>query len=230
MGHVASGPLYPRDEAPVLIIDDERWPGKIVPAGDEPLTFHLSELIYPETANNLQLIPFYRLHDARYIVYWPTANSDELNNIIGRLQAHEKDALALEAITLDMVDTGQQQPETEHNFRGERTETGIHQNRHWRHATGWFSYELNDRNREATALQVTYFGLDRGRNFDILIDDRLIATERTDGSKGDIFFDIDYPVPVEIVQKNTDGILTVKFKAHEGSLTAGIYHVRLLKE
>lgn len=84
MGHIADGPLYPRQEMPMLIIDDEEeWTSQVQPVPGEPLTFKAGGLIYPpEDAEELSLIPFYRVHDARYIIYWQTAGSaDELGQM-----------------------------------------------------------------------------------------------------------------------------------------------------
>ncbi len=66
-----------REEAPVIIRDTDDWSKKIVPVKDELLSFTMKDLLYPESANELTLIPFYRLHDARYIIYWEVATPDE---------------------------------------------------------------------------------------------------------------------------------------------------------
>jgi uncharacterized protein len=227
MGHIAHGPLYARDDAPLLVIDDENWMEKVKPVEGDPLTFEISELVYPESSKGTKLIPFYRLHDSRYIVYWQTASSTEMEEMLQNLQIEEQAAMALEAITIDQVETGQQQPESDRNFQSENTEAGIHKNRHWRHATGWFSYDLKDPGNEAKTLRITYFGLDTGRTFDILINDRQLATVQLDGSRGDGFFEVDYHIPSDFIVSNK---CTVKFKAHEGSIAGGIYHVRLLRE
>jgi hypothetical protein len=228
MGHVASGLLYPREEAPMLLIDDESWSEKIKTLEGKPLTFDASELIYDPKGEVTELIPFYRLHDARYMVYWRTVASDEIEEIRKQTQEMEQAMLELEAQTIDQVETGQQQPETEHNFKGENTETGVHNNRHWRHATGWFSYDLRDPQNEAKTLMLTYFGLDAGRDFDILINDRHLAAVKLNGFLGDDFVDVEYEIPASIIE-SSEGVLTVKFKAHRGSIAGGVFHVRLLK-
>ena len=71
--------------------------------------------------------------------------------------------------------------------------------------------------------------MDRGRVFDILINDSLLATVHMDGSQGDKFYDVDYPIPQSIIDNAQNGILTVKFAAHKSSIAGGIYYVRLLK-
>lgn len=229
MGHVAHGPLYPLDEAPMLQIDGPDWGEQIVPVEGRGLTFRAPELIVPDRFDDLLLKPFYMIHDARYIVYWRTGTSQEIDSIRDAMERHEKELLLLEQRTIDEVAPGEQQPEAEHNFKGVETESGVHQNRHWRHALRWFSYDLKDTAREARLLRVTYWGRDRGRNFDILVNNEKIATVNLDGSLGDDFVEIDYPLPKGLIEKAHNGILTVKFQARDGSIAGGIYYVRLMR-
>ncbi|ASB49569.1 glycoside hydrolase family 127 protein [Alkalitalea saponilacus] len=228
MGHIAHGALYSRENAPMLLLDDENWTEK-VKSSDSPLTFTAPELIYPREFSDLELIPFYKLHDARYMVYWQTATSEEIEKIRVELQERERVLMALEAQTIDHVETGQQQPESDRGFQGEQTEAGVHQNRHWRHASGWFSYYLNDRQAEAKTLRVTYYGLDRDRDFDIILNGEVIATVNLDGSQGDSFFDVDYQIPSHIAEKQQNGRHLLMFRAHEGSIAGGIFYVRLMR-
>jgi len=146
------------------------------------------------------------------------------------IQDKENEILALEARTIDQVAPGEQQPESDHNFKADKTESGLNGDKHWRHAKGWFSYDLKNKNSKGKILRVTYFGLDNGRTFDIVVNGTLLATVTLDGSKGPIFFDNDYNIPESILEQSKDGITTVKFVAHENSIAGGIYYVRLLKE
>jgi uncharacterized protein len=229
MGHVAQGRLISREEAPMLIIDNDNWQQSIIPVEGEPFAFSFNGLLYPESANSLKLIPFYRLHDARYIIYWQVATAEELEHKLEELKTKEQEAMALEEITIDKVDTGQQQPESDHNVKFHDSEAGVYNDRHWRHARGWFSYELNDPSNEAAKLRVTYNGGDRGRNFDILINKQLLATVNLNGSQGSTFIDVDYPIPAEILAKNTNGKMEVVFKAHERSIAGGVFYIRILR-
>ena len=230
MGHIASGKAYPLQEAPMFVSADKDFLSKIEPVAGKSLTFKAPALIYPDTYDNLELVPFFRVHDARYVVYWQHATPQELDSIRQKTLEEEKAKMALENQTIDKVAPGEQQPESDHFFKAEGTESGVHQNRHWRHATGWFSYDLKDKNKEAAFLRITYFGLDKDRNFDILINNKKIATVKLDGSKGDQFYTVDYPIPAEIIKNAKNNILTTKFQAHPGSVAGGIYGVRLMKE
>ncbi|HXE79668.1 MAG TPA: glycoside hydrolase family 127 protein [Vicinamibacterales bacterium] len=70
MDHVPSGPELPLDEAPTLAGDPVTIAEHIRPLPGRPLTFTASDVIRPAAARDLELIPFFRVHDTRYMVYW----------------------------------------------------------------------------------------------------------------------------------------------------------------
>lgn len=227
MGHIAHGPLYGIETSPVLITNGQNIGSAIQPVKGSPLTFTAST-IYPDTFRNLKLVPFFQLHDARYVIYFPFASAEELQKINEALRKAEAQKLALEAQTIDAVAPGEQQPESDHNFKGEKTESGVFRDRHWRHATGWFSYDLKNTKGEGRTLSITYFGGDKDRTFDIFVNNTLLKTVKLDGSKGDAFYDVDYDLTNHLSQLSGNSI-NVKFVAHPNSVAGGIYGVRLLK-
>ncbi|WP_317195494.1 glycoside hydrolase family 127 protein [Rufibacter psychrotolerans] len=229
MGHIAHGPMYSLEEAPVLVSSGKDLTSYLSSLPDKPLTFTLSGLAGQKTEQPVQLVPFYQIHDARYMVYWPVTTPEELEARKAALHEKEREKLALAAITVDQVSPGEQQPESDHGFQGERTEAGVFKDRHWRHASGWFSYNLKNKGQGPRKLRVTYYGLDRDRNFQILVNDKVLQTVTADGTGGEKFVEVDYAIPAEILNKASDNLLKVTFKAKEGSSTAGIYEVRLLK-
>jgi DUF1680 family protein len=220
MGHIANDSLYPVEDAPFLVSSANA----LQPVAGKPLTFSASSVIHPAKYNDLQLIPFFLLHDARYMLYWPISSPGELEKKKQLLREQEQSKLALESRTVDQVAPGEQQPESDHNFKGERTESGIHRDRHWRHAAGWFSYDLKNEGK-GHVLRITYYGLDKDRDFDIFLNNKLFQTVHLDGKGGDNFIDVDYTLPQEMLTLNT---ITVKFAARAGSVAGGIYYVRLL--
>lgn len=228
MGHIAWGPLYPIHNSPLLINDGREFTQNLKRTNPDSLIFAIQSNIYPDKYKNKALVPFFRIHDARYMVYWQMAQSQDLDSIIGIITATERARIILDEKTIGRVAIGEQQSEVEHRLRGERTETGINQNRRWRHAYEWFSYEIRTDSRRARTLQIIYFGGDANRQFDILINDVLIATEHLDGSRGNIFFTVDYPIPARLNESNNN-VFTVTFRAHEGSMAGGIYCLRILE-
>ncbi len=229
MGHIANGPLYPVEEAPLLVSANPDVASAIKPVKGKPLTFTASNLIDDDQYKSLQLVPFYTVHDARYMIYWPLTTPEGLTKRKEAIREREAARLQLESITVDGVAPGEQQPESDHNFKGEKTETGVFQDRHWRHAAGWFSYDLKNKNREGKTLRLTYFSGDRNRSFDILINGKLLQTVRMEGRQQEGFYDVDYAIPEALLQSMANETMTVKFAAHPGSVAGGIFYVRLLK-
>jgi DUF1680 family protein len=78
-GYRARGKLYSLDSMPVLVYHNTGVGGYLKPVKGKPQTFIAPALIEPDKFKNLELIPFYKLHDARYIIYWPV-RSGELRN------------------------------------------------------------------------------------------------------------------------------------------------------
>ncbi|MGC4074286.1 MAG: glycoside hydrolase family 127 protein [Nibricoccus sp.] len=238
MGHVAPGPYLPLDSAPALVGDEKTFPSKITPVSGQPLNFTARDLLQPTAYRDLQLVPFSRIHDARYVTYFRITSPERYIELTTQLAAEEKARLVLEARTLDRVTPGEQQPEVEHAFAGEDTNTGSNLGRRWRDASKWFSYQLKLPTMPTLTaetlleLRVTYFAAERNRRFDILVNDHVIATVDLKGGPQDRFTDITYPIPADILRtaliSGSHG-LTVKFVAKEKSRTAGIYDLRLLQ-
>jgi len=228
MGHVAAGKQLPLQEMPMFVGNTKDDAAMIKAVAGKPLTYSAQGLVYPAKYNSLKLVPFYKIHDARYVIYWQNENPDGIAAIQKKLAADEAAAAKIAAITIDMVRAGEQQPESDHFVESENSGTGVNQDRHWRDAKGWFSYKLTDKNKQATNLRITYFGGDKGRRFSILVNGQELSKVILDGSHGNDFYTVDYPIPAAIIQAS-NGVLTVKMQATEGSVAGGIYEVRLLK-
>lgn len=226
MGHVAEGTFLPIETAPMIVKQQDKIIEHLKAVKNEPLTFTASELIYPADYKNVKLAPFYTIHDARYMLYWQVTTPERLEQIKQRLREQEKEMLALEARTVDYVAAGEQQPETEHGFKGEGTETGSTNGQPWRMASGWFSYDISNKNGDGKLIRVTYAGNGRNRKFDILLNDTLLKTADFSEKQDNESFFIDYEIPANLLNEPK---LTVKFSAHEASSTGRIFQVRLLK-
>ncbi|SEM41739.1 hypothetical protein SAMN05216436_104144 [bacterium A37T11] len=229
MGHIASGSLIPIKDAPIVVSDDSTASDVLKPVKGKPLTFSLGEHVWPQKFQGILLQPFFSIHDARYMVYWPIATKKGLDSLKRTLRSSEEAALALDALTVDHIATGEQQPENDHGYQGDNSSTGVAYDRHWRDARGWFSYVLRDPDKQAKTLRVTYHGDDRGRKFNIYLDGRLLKEVVMDGEKPGQFFDADYAIPSGWLDANQDGRWLLRFEAANGSFTAGVYGIRLLK-
>jgi hypothetical protein len=231
MGHIAQGPVCPQEAAPVFVSDQADFIRRFKPVPGQPLTFTAPGLIQGrKDANRLQLIPFFRLHDSRYMVYWPRSTVAQQSLLRETLAQAERARLALDAQTIDQVAPGEQQPETDHGFKGEGAENGIAPAGRWRHATQWFSYVLNDPKGEARTLRLSFAAGDAGRRFDLVVNGRLLAEiqlARPDTQAA--IYTRDFPLPAELL-RDAGGKLEVKFVAKPGSIAGGLYGLRLLRE
>jgi hypothetical protein len=142
MGHIPGGQLCPLERSPVLVAASTDFLDHIERVSETELRFRASDVIRPEQYRDLELVPFFRVHHARYVLYWPFSTPEQLDARRETAAREEAAQLRLEALTVDKVAPGEQQPEADHEFAGNGTETGVNFGRHWRHATDWFGYRL----------------------------------------------------------------------------------------
>lgn len=229
MAHIPAGPMCPVERTPVFIADVPDFADHIERIGEGDLRFRLTGLKGPDDTAEAELIPFFRLHHSRYMLYWPYATPEQWQARGAAAAREEAALLELEALTIDKVAPGEQQPEAEHGFEGSDSEAGINFGRHWRHAAGWFSYTLNDPGSEAKYLRIDYWGADRGRTFTIEMNGVVVAEVISTGEHGPDFVSVDYPLAREVLAASSEGKHRLKFVAGEDSIAGGIYGVRLLR-
>lgn len=230
MGHIAHGAVCPQQAAPVFVSDKADFLNRFKPVPGQPLTFTAPGLIQgAKGEETLQLIPFFRLHDSRYMLYWGRSTPAQQSLMRAELAKAEAARLALDAITIDQVAPGEQQPESDHFFKGEGAESGIAPAGRWRHARQWFSYQLNDAKGEARALRLSFSARDAGRRFELLVNGQKIADiELASDASRDEIYSRDFELPAELVRA-AGGKLEVKFVAKPGSIAGGLYGLRLLR-
>ncbi len=225
-GQNAGGPLYPLTKSPLLVKTSGDPAASLKRNAGSGISYEISELIEQPQFKNLQLIPFYRVHDTRYMLYWPISSRDSVSQKETELAGMDDTYLKLAPRTIDEVSPGEQQPEADHAMAAEKSETGVFRNRHWRNAKGYFSYNMR-LTPAAKTLGITYYGRETAREFDIYINGTKLAGVMLDGSGPDAFVTKEYVIP-ETIKANTRNAI-VKFVATDGNTTASIYDVRLLR-
>jgi DUF1680 family protein len=228
MGHIASGQVCPLEAAPTLVSDSRDFMKRFQPVKGKPLTFSAPGLVQGGAGTSTEFVPFFRLHDSRYVVYWPQSTPGEYARMRAANAAGEAERLALDARTIDQVAPGEQQPESDHFFKGEGAEAGVNAGRHWRHASKWFSYRLSDPKREARVLRLTFAQTDGGRRFDIVVNGQRIAEVELATDAVQAFYTRDFALPAALVQ-DAGGKLDLEFVAKAGSVAGGLYGLRLLR-
>jgi DUF1680 family protein len=217
---------FPRDqvaEAPALVTQSEDLTKCLEKVKDNPPTFRTVGL-----QKNITLVPYHQLFGERYVVYWRAfrRGSPEHAEFLARKKAADE----RRARIVDEVEIGDPRSEPAHALKGERTASGTHQGRAWRHATdgGWFSYTLKVLPDQPQELLVTCWGSDAGgREFDILVDGRKLVTQKLENNWPGQFHDQVYPLPQELTAGKTQ--VTVKFQAHPGRMAGGVFGCAILK-
>ncbi len=222
--HGAWGPVCPAAAAPMFVSDTRDFVKKFKAVKGEPMTFTAPGLIQGVGALDMKLIPFFRLHDSRYTIYWPYSTPAGEKATREAAAKAEAERIALDAQTIDQVAPGEQQPESDHAFAGAGADAGVAKDRHWRRASEWFSYVLKDQKLEAKSLRLTFSGDDSGSTFDVLVNGRQIATVTLEKNT-QAFYTKDVAIPAELL----NGSLTVKFVARPGSMAGALYGLRLLR-
>ncbi len=84
------------------------------------------------------------MHGARpYVVYWDRFTPEQWQQQEQAYQAEQARQREIAQHTVDSVNPGAQQSETDHKLQGDKTSSGDFSDRKFRHAVdGWFSYEL----------------------------------------------------------------------------------------
>jgi len=229
MGHIASGPTCPVEQVPIFVSPEPDFDKHIGRIDGNELRFRIASDAGLQGPGGTELIPFFRLHRSRYMLYWPYSTPEKLKLRQQLAVAEEAEKNALAALTLDTVSPGEQQPEVEHHFAAKDSEAGVNFDRHWRHSRSWFGYTLSDPNGEGRFLRIVYWGADRDRNFAIEMNGVIVADVKLTGEHGANFVSVDYPLPGAVLEKAVDGRHQLRFIAAENSVAGGIYGVSLLK-
>lgn len=219
----------PAAKLPTIVVPVIEIPAHIEREAGDALHFKTRDLCKPA---DVTLVPVNRIYDERYSVYFRLTTRETWEQDRARWTAEEQRERELEALTVDVVRVGEQQPEVDHKMQslrsqasrpGQRPDIG----RLWREAVheGWFSYEMKVDPAKPMEVLCTYWGGDKGnRAWDILVDDTVIGGEDAPISKPGEFVTKAYPIPVELTKGKE--MITVKIQARKGSLTASVFDCR----
>ena len=219
-GHIAQGPRLPLQNMPVVVGSTEDILSHITKT-DGKMEFTLKG-VSPENYEGMKLEPFYRIHESRYMVYWPVLSASEVAKRQEEVARQESIAQALEARTADKVTCGEQQPESDHFVKMEWSGTGNDGGVQWRETRQWFSYRMKTNGRKVTAVRIA-FRPENNRDARVLINDTEIGVFSTADNGV-----IEIPVKADVIGKAET--LTLKIAKGNKDITPHIYEVRLIAE
>lgn len=127
------------------------------------------------TVDGITLKPFFDVHETRYQMYFQVLTPAEYEGFKESL-AKEK---AFEESIIDQVNLGEQQPEADHAYRGEKSNSGYDHGAFWRNTAGYISYEMI--NRGGSKLYI--YGLDKMTNLNVEINGVARAFSPEEGNR-----------------------------------------------
>jgi len=233
-GQLAVGKKLPINEAPILINDDiNAIAGQMTPISERPLHFMLETKVVNGDANKVyELQPFFEIHDSRYMMYWLALSESSYKDYLAKLAQEEQERQALEERTVDKVQPGEQQPESDHFMETDNSFVGNTNDIFFRDARDghYFSYLLQTGGATDLALRLQYWGVGewKSHEFDIFIDDQLLTSVNNTGKyRISKFVYETYDIPAAMVQGKKQ--VRIKFVAKRGKQIGEIYGVRLVK-
>ena len=230
-GQLAVGKKLPVNEAPILINNHvEEIANQLQPIADKPLHFILSTRMENPIRNELQ--PFFEIHDSRYMMYWLALSEQNYKGYLEQMAKEEQAQQALEARTIDKVQPGEQQPESDHFMETDESQKGNTNDVFWRDASNghYFSYLMQTAGRTDLSLRLKYWGVGewKSHEFDIFVDDVLVKSVNNTGKYRISEFKYEvYELPAKVLQGKKQ--VRVKFVAKPGKQIGEIYGVRLIK-
>lgn len=185
----------------------------------------------------LKLVPFYKIHHARYACYWYQQNEENFKK--SSMAADENAAAALAERTLDFVAPGEQQSEAGHEVKySSESTTGNYNGEAYRdaRANGYIQYTLYNKKgvKDSLAVMLRFTTADKGRKGTLSVDgkkiaDITVASSAKNAENG--FYNVEYAIPAALAVDN-DGNAKEKFvvrlTASSSTLIPGLYYMRLM--
>ncbi|WP_294197867.1 glycoside hydrolase family 127 protein [uncultured Sphingomonas sp.] len=206
---------------PAMVGDDLL--ARFTPMAAEEAQYATSGLIRPA---DLTFVPFYRQYDRRSAVYFKRFTDAQWTVEEAAFLAEQARQKDLAARSVDVMHLGEMQPERDHQLTSEISYPLVYRGRNGRDARtgGFFEFTMAVK-PGPLILQATYWGDERKRSFDILVDNQRVATQTLDADKPGAFFDVDYPLPLALTKGKTR--VKVRFVPHDKNSAGPVFGVRM---
>src|SRR5262245_37974837 len=218
VGRVRTPPI------PAFVGDVKTIVSSITPNPSVPLEFRTKGLAQP---HDVTLVPFSRILDQRYTVYWSVYTPDEWRSRTATTAMLAAWRRELADRTIDLVTVANAEHERAHDLSSEGATDGFFEGQRTREArNGWFSYTLKVAPQSPTAIVCAYRGSEgRRRAFDILVDGQKIASETLEYHPTEQL-DKEYAIPESLTRGMTS--VTIRFQAPQDSTAGALIEVRTI--
>ncbi|MBN2128593.1 MAG: glycoside hydrolase family 127 protein [Sedimentisphaerales bacterium] len=235
-GRRGRGAEMDRPTVPVFVAADQEVSEWLKPVAGQPGMFRSAGVGRDNLGAGRQidavLVPFYRLHNRLYAIYWDLFTQDEWEQKKAEYAAEQERQRKLRAATVAFAQPGEMQPERDYNFQigDENARPARAEGRPGRSTRSWFSFDLPVDAAHPMKLVVTYYSMERRRDpasFEIQVEGRRVSQQQLESSEPARFFDVEYAIPADLIQGKQK--VTVRFQADEGGSVAGVYGIRMIR-
>jgi DUF1680 family protein len=227
-GGQGAAPTAP-EPAPALITAEQNLNGWLKPVAGKAGVFRTANVGLKE---DIEFAPFYEMPRRRYAIYWDVFTPTDWASKSAAYEAATESEKRLTAATIGFAQPGQMQSERDFAEKDEDSAPVQLQGRYGRQGTSWFSYDLPVDPASPATLVVTYSNDARGKKggFDVLVDGAKVGEqtmERRTPEQDVRFFDVKYPLPLEMVKGKQK--VTVRFQVKEGDAIPGVFGIRTVR-
>jgi len=179
--------------------------------------------------SNVLIRPFNQMPYQHYNVYWKNMNEAQWAAEKARIEAEAERQRERAARTVDEMNFGEQQPETDHAVKYQNTHSGRFNGRGYRgaHQGGWIEFRMKVSPDKKNILACTYWGGDNWTETAILADGQQIAVQKLSAAHPNQFFEVEYEIP-ESITKGKDHIVIRHQPAGERGGIGSVYHAAIL--
>jgi uncharacterized protein len=224
LGTTMPDPIY---GTPVLLTENHYVNDWLKPVAYEPLTFEMKGVGQPR---NPILKPFYSTYDQYYSVYFDFFTPVEWQLRQKEYESEMNRQKEIEEMTIDNFRIGEMQPERDHHLlASEQSYIDPALGRPGREArrNNYFLFEMNVQQGITNSLLLTFIGDDKDRTFDIQVEGKTIATVDWAGGNTSKFYDVEYPIPGELVLGRQK--VTVRIEANHGKTAGRVFGCRTIR-
>jgi hypothetical protein len=166
------------------------------------------------------------------MMYWLALSEDNYKGYLDNLARQEKERQELENRTVDKVQPGEQQPESDHFMETDESFKGNTNDVFYRDAKDghYFSYLMQTGGKTNLCLRLKYWGVGewKSHEFDIFVDDVLVKSVNNTGKYRISEFKYEtYDLPADVLKGKSQ--IRVKFVAKPQKQIGEIYGVRLVE-
>jgi hypothetical protein len=194
----------------------------IVPSA-EAAVFQIRGVARPA---DVTLRPFAFQYDNNTAVYFRRFSEAAWQQEQLELETRQVRLRELESRSADVLHLGDSDAERDHQLQSKISYAVVYRGRGGRDARSGGFFECAMRTRPGSLiLQATYWGEERDRRFNILIDGTVLASEQLNGSGPSEFFERDYPIPEALIQGKSS--VRVRFEPDTGFTAGPAFGIRL---